>query len=37
MKLDTLNHAQRAVFARALYIKNARLPEWVVAKIVERR
>ena len=36
-KLDTMNHAQRAVFARALYIRTARLPEWAVTKIVERR
>lgn len=36
-KLDTMNHAQRAVMARALYIRSARLPGWAVAKIVEKR
>ena len=34
-KLDTMNHAQRAAFARALYIRRARLPLWAVARIVE--
>ena len=33
-KLDTMNHAQRAAFARALYIRRARLPRWAVVRIV---
>lgn len=37
MKLDQLNHAQRAVVARALYIRRARLPQETVKKIVEVR
>lgn len=34
-RLDTLNAAQRAAFARALYIRRARLPLWAVVRIVE--
>ena len=34
-KLDTMNHAQRAAFARALYIRRARLTRWAVVRIVE--
>ena len=34
-RLDALNAAQRAAFARALYIRNARLPRWAVVRIVE--
>ena len=34
-KLDTMNHAQRAAFASALYIRSARLPLWAVVRIVE--
>lgn len=37
MKLDTLNHFQRAVVARSLYIRRARLPQEAVKKIVEVR
>lgn len=36
MKLDTLNHFQRATFARWLY-KSISLPVWAVRKIVEVR
>ena len=34
-KLDTMNHAQLASFARSLYIRRARLPLWAVVRIVE--
>ena len=34
-KLDTMNYAQRAAFARAIYIRRARLPRWAVVRIVE--
>ena len=33
-KLDTMNHAQRAAFARSLYIRRARLPRWAVVRVI---
>lgn len=36
MKLDQLNHFQRAIFARCLY-KSISLPAWAINKIVEVR
>lgn len=36
-KLDTMNHAQRATFARALYVRRAHLPFWAVARIIETK
>ena len=36
-KLDTMNHAQRAAFARALYVRRTHLPLWAVARILEMK
>lgn len=36
-RLDTLNHAQRAVAARSIFIRRARLTSWAASKIVEVR
>ena len=34
-RIDKLNAAQRAAFARSLFIRRARLPRWAVVRIVE--
>ena len=33
-RLDTLNASQRVRFARALYIRRARLPRWAALRVV---
>ena len=33
-RIDKLNAAQRAAFARSLFIRRARLPRWAVLRVI---